>query len=148
MTALDPIKRILVVDDDVELAKTITTHLKWEGYHVIHAGDGQEAQEMISEAQKNKAPFEVVITDYLMPHTDGLELVDWIKKNHAEIHIIVMSGFLNISTMQENLRPGMDYYKVKPITPFDIERLLGRIELKRESPEPKKTPGEIGSPTL
>ncbi len=147
MTDHEPIRKILVVDDDIELAKTITTHLKWEGYQAIHASDGQEAKEMITEAKKNAAPFELVITDYLMPHIDGLELVDWIQKNNGGTYIIVMSGLLNIQTLQENLRPEMDTYKIKPITPLDIERLLGSIETKRQSGG-HRAPREIGNTTL
>ncbi|MBU0681594.1 MAG: response regulator [Proteobacteria bacterium] len=136
MTFQEPIKRILVVDDDIELAKTITTHLRWEGYQVIHAGDGLEAKKMITAARTNGHSFDVVITDYLMPHSDGLELVDWIKQNHAEIFIIVMSGYLDHDTMRDNLRPEKDAYKIKPITPFDIETLLDRIKRNRKSAQP------------
>jgi DNA-binding NtrC family response regulator len=133
MTLHEPIKRILVVDDDTELAKTITTHLRWEGYQVIHAGDGLEAKKMITAARTSGRSFDVVITDYLMPHSDGLELVTWIKQNHAEIFIIVMSGYLDHDTLRDIMRPEKDAYKIKPITPFDIEKLLGRIEIKRQS---------------
>ncbi len=135
MPTQNPIQKILVADDDLELAKTISTHLKWEGYHVIHAFDGFQAQLMISAARKNSMPIDVVITDYLMPHTDGLELVDWIQENHREISIIIISGFLNKEGLQQKLRPEKDFYHVKPITPSDLEKLLVRIALKRQTPE-------------
>lgn len=131
MEVHEPINRILVVDDDIELAKTITTHLRWEGYQVIHAGDGLEAKKMIMAARTSGHSFDVVITDYLMPHSDGLELVTWIKENHGEIFIIVMSGYLDHDTLREHLRPGKDAYKKKPITPFDVETLLDRIKRNR-----------------
>lgn len=79
--------KILVVDDDEMVRKTVTAFLQQAGHSVITADDGREAIGRVSDCA-----LDLVITDILMPERDGLELIAWLRRRGATIRILAMSG--------------------------------------------------------
>lgn len=78
---------LLVVDDDANIRQIMRLLLEAAGYRVLCADDGKEAMKLLA-AQ----PFDLVLTDMLMPGSDGLELLSAIKKSRSTTRVLVMSG--------------------------------------------------------
>lgn len=110
-------KKILVVDDEFELASSVESILEDEGFKVMSASDGLEAFELIL----NEA-FDLVISDVMMPRCDGYQLLEKIRqeKRVDGMPVILMSA--------AQLKPT----KFKPDNflkkPFDIDTLIGAVE--------------------
>ena len=79
--------RILVIDDDEQIRTMLYIFLQKEGYEVECAADGKIAIELF-----NHAPFNLVITDIVMPEKEGLETIMDLKHIHPDVNIIAISG--------------------------------------------------------
>ena len=129
---------ILVADDNVDFARTLTTCIeKEEGMEVIGiAQDGLEAVEMI-----NNTKPDVAILDVIMPHLDGLGVLERIKSSSLDKKplCIVLSAVGQDKITTRAIELGAQYYIVKP---FDIDLLIRRIkELKFYKPMNFKSVG-------
>jgi CheY-like chemotaxis protein len=82
-----PPSRILVVDDEENVRDVTRLLLEMSGHTVVCVEDGHGALREISAH-----PYDVVITDMLMPEMDGVELVNELKRRHSPLRIIAMSG--------------------------------------------------------
>ena len=80
-------KRILLVEDDNALRPLLVKLLRKNGYKVLEAADGYEA-----EAILNKETVDIVISDLLMPGKDGIELLMSIREKYPNLPLIAMSG--------------------------------------------------------
>lgn len=115
-------KTILVVDDELEVAQAVEAILEDEGYEILSAGDGLEAQKKIQE----KRP-DLVISDIMMPRCSGNQLLKAIKedKKLRSIPVILMSAARNSEGPQEP-----DGFLKKP---FDLDELLSLVEKTMKS---------------
>jgi len=131
--------KILIVDDEAQIARVLKTTLSARGYAVRTASDGDDALLMM----KSWTP-DLVITDLRMPNLDGVELCRIVRKNSA-IPIIVLSVRNEERNKIEALDAGADDYVTKP---FSRDELLARVRaaLRRASlqHEPEKELIEIG----
>ena len=92
--------------------------LDQHGHHVSLAGDGKAALAEISQRR-----FDLVVTDILMPGTDGLELIAALRKQHPQMRILAISGGGRSGTMGylETARAlGADAVQSKPFTPAEL----------------------------
>ena len=80
-------KRILVVDDEVQIRTVLTHMLEQEGYAVQVAENGEEGLDLIG-----KIAFDLVITDMVMPVKDGLEFIMELVRDYPDLKIIAISG--------------------------------------------------------
>lgn len=119
-----PIKRILVVDDEADFVHTINRHLKREGFIVDSVEDGNKARRKIDDSGQSENRYDLVITDVIMPNMGAFELLPWIKKNHPEISVIIVSGFGDNDSLKEIMREDLDRYVKKPLTP---KKMIGVI---------------------
>lgn len=119
------IRRILIVDDEEESVKTIARHLRREGYKPASAGDGKLARNKIIEAIEQKAPYDLIITDLIMPNMGAVKLLRWLNETCPEVSVIIVSGFGDFDLIQTLIRPEKDGYAQKPLTPG---RMMGVIE--------------------
>lgn len=127
---------ILIADDNQDFSRTLSTYLEsQEDMEVIGmAKDGTEAVEMI----KNAIP-DVVLLDVIMPHLDGLGVLENINEitNEKRPMCIMLSAVGQDKITQQAINLGAEYYVVKP---FDIELLIKRIrELKFYKPSSKNS---------
>jgi len=108
---------ILVIEDDEIMLKAIKNILNKEGFNVITAKDGKEAFEMI-----DNATYDIVITDLMLPHTSGLEVVSKLRNHEAtkNVGIIVVSSVGNEDTITEAFQLGADDYLKKPIMATEL----------------------------
>jgi DNA-binding NtrC family response regulator len=128
---VEAIKRILVVDDEEEFVNTVKRHLKRERFTLHSAKDGEDACQKIDATTCDGSPYDLVITDVIMPKISGIELMQWIKHNHSHISVLVVSGFGGKHLVMESIRPELDDYCQKPLTPGEMMELIGNIDKKR-----------------
>jgi diguanylate cyclase (GGDEF)-like protein len=113
---------LLVVDDDVDIARFIEVNLRLQGYEVLLASDGEEALALIEERQPALA-----IIDWMMPKIDGLELTKRVRANPmtAAMPIILLTARAMTVDKVLGLTAGSDDYLVKP---FDTLELVARVK--------------------
>lgn len=78
---------ILVIDDDEQIRRTMKWVLQKEGHHVVETPDGLQGLTLCRHL-----PVDLIITDILMPHKDGLDVVVEIRAEFPDVKIIAMSG--------------------------------------------------------
>lgn len=118
----DFMNKILIVEDDKDLNKTICSYLIQNGYDAIGCFNGDEAYEMMY-----LYTFDLILSDIMMPGTDGFELAETIRSLNQEIPILFMSARDDILSKQRGYRIGIDDYVVKPIHLDELVLKIGAI---------------------
>ena len=109
-------RRILLVDDEANVRTVFSDILKKESYLVKEAKDGPEAIKAIDEET-----FDLALVDLRMPHMDGIEVLENIKKRKPEIPVIVYTGYGSITSAVEAMRKGAFDYLNKPFSPQQLK---------------------------
>ena len=115
-------KRILIVDDEVQLVEMVKMRLEAAGYEVISAYDGQEG---FDRAKKDKP--DLIILDLMLPKMDGYKVCGLLKNDarYSKIPIIMFTA----RVQEEDLRLGKDLGAEEYVTkPFDPKILLSKIK--------------------
>ncbi len=130
--------RVLVVDDDIEMATTLADGLCDHGYRAQAVGSGTLAAE---ELKANRA--DALVTDLRMPKTDGLDLLALSRNLAPERPVIVMTAFSAVDTAVESIRQGAYHYLTKPFKIDELvlflRRALDESQIRREAAALKKT---------
>jgi DNA-binding NtrC family response regulator len=120
--------KILVVDDELVICKSVQRILSPEGYEVETALSGQEALEKLGQES-----FDLVITDLKMPGMDGMELLAKIRERDPEMIIIMITGYSTVQTAVQAMKMGALDYIPKPFTPEElivvVEKALDKKKL-------------------
>ncbi len=82
---------ILLVDDEPQVVTLVREMLLREGYHVLGAGDGEEALQIAAQPEHH---IDLLLTDIVMPQMNGRELADRLKSERAGLRVLYMSGFM------------------------------------------------------
>jgi len=124
--------RVLVVDDDPIILKSLSEMLRLEGHEVGEAKGAMEALEQLKEI-----PFDIVLSDVSMPEVDGLKLLREIKARTPQVVVILMTGFGTIEGAVDAMKHGAFHYVTKPIVDDEvrlvIERALETQSLRTEN---------------
>lgn len=120
--------RILLIEDDQELARSLTGFLCSRGYLVEHRADGQDG---LAAAQRG--PYGAVIVDRMLPSLDGLSLVRSLRQQAASPPVIFLTTLDGVDDRVQGLEAGGDDYLVKP---FAFEELLARIRALTRRAQP------------
>ncbi len=132
--------RVLVVDDEPQIRRSLQVNLEGKGYQVLTAEDGEQAVQVMAHQ-----PPDVIVMDLLLPGIDGIELTRRIRKDSA-VPIIFLSAIGEEPKKIDALEAGADDYVTKP---FSVDELLARIKsvLRRvagsHQSEPILTCGEL-----
>ena len=102
--------RILVVDDELTIRKSIQKRLEKEGYEVTSADNAKDALQLFQENS-----FDTVISDIRMEEMDGLELLKRLQDQRRDIPVIMVTGAPSLDTAQESIKAGAYDYITKPI---------------------------------
>ena len=113
--------KILVVEDDRELNETVCSYLNQNGYETERCLGANEAY----DAMYGVTLFDLIISDIMMPGTDGFEFAKTVRELNQEIPILFMTARDDFASKQRGFKMGIDDYMVKPI---DLDELLLRIE--------------------
>lgn len=111
--------KILIIDDEKSIRRTLREILEYEKYQVDEATEGLEG---ISLIQKEK--YDVVLCDIKMPKMDGIDVLEKITESNADIPVVMISGHGTIETAVEAVKKGAFDFIAKPL---DLNRLLVTI---------------------
>ena len=121
MTA-DPVKRrILVVDDEITVGKSISQALASDDYEVETALSGAEALQ--KEGQKK---YDVIIADLMMPGLSGLDLLASLRRLGSAAKVIVVTGYPTMKTTVQSMQVGAFEYLPKPFLPAELRSAVAR----------------------
>ncbi len=116
--------RVLIVDDEADLRKSLRLILTKAGYDAVEAEDGEKAIEAIRSGD-NPLMVDTVICDLVMPKVNGMEAIAFFRSQFPGVPILVLTGHPNIDNASDLYKQGVVDYLVKPIVP---EKLLAAVE--------------------
>jgi two-component system response regulator AtoC len=120
-------KRVLVVDDDRRMRRTLQILIERMGLASVAAADASEAREQLGAAR-----FDLVLTDLKMPETSGIGLLEEIRSEHPKLPVILITAYGTIQTAIEAMRKGASDYVLKPFDNENLERAIRKtLELER-----------------
>ena len=111
--------RLLLVDDDPEVAWAVGRYLTRHGFAVDACGDGTEAIQVMEDRT-----FDTIITDVQLPTLNGLALIEWVHLHRPQMRVIVMTAFGAESVRELALRKGALLYLEKPVDPELVLEVL------------------------
>lgn len=112
-------ERILVIDDDVLMLDVVREMLEQEGYTVTTASSGEEGLRLFAEN-----PTDVLITDIIMPHKDGVSVISEVKSDFPQARIIAISGTPKLETFEAAVGAAVNRVIAKP---FSLDELLDAV---------------------
>ncbi len=131
--------KLLIVEDDFELNKTVRSFLSQNGYEAVGCASVEEAYDRMEEGR-----FDLVISDIMLPQIDGFEFARSLRASDPGLPIIFMTAREDFESKRKGFELGIDDYMVKPIL---LPELLLRIEAllrrARLSAEKKITLGSL-----
>ena len=115
--------QILIIDDDPQILKLITSYLKRDGHDVVTAKDGKVGIRLLTEQ-----PFDVIITDIAMPEQDGLEVLMWLRTQRTRPKVIAISGG-SVFMDQNNILQACKAFSADKVLPkpVDFETLTSAV---------------------
>ena len=119
--------RLLLIEDDDRLADFVRRGLEEAGYAVDRACDGPEglALALPGASRPDVARYDAVVTDLMLPHLDGLALIECLRARGSRIPVLILSARRDVGDRVAGLRAGGDDYLTKP---FAFAELLARLE--------------------
>src|SRR3954454_23638470 len=121
-------KRVLVVEDDAAIRQGIVDALRFAGYEVLQAANGNDGMK-----QALQASIDLLMLDLILPGPSGFEILQATRQTRATLPIIILTARGEEGDRVHGLRLGADDYVVKP---FSVRELLARVEaVLRRAPE-------------
>jgi two-component system OmpR family response regulator len=112
--------RILIIEDDQQIASFVTKGLRQVGFAVDHVSDGEEGLQM---AELN--PYDVMVIDIMLPGLDGFSVIESLRSKGNTIPILVLSARGSLDDKLKGFRSGSDDYLTKP---FSFSELQARLQ--------------------
>ncbi|KXL52653.1 response regulator ArlR [Anaerotignum neopropionicum] len=113
-------KKVILVEDEVKLARFVELELKYEGYEVTVCHDGRDGMTLISQGD-----FDMILLDLMLPGLTGIEICRRVRKT-SNVPIIMLTAKDEVIDKVAGLDSGADDYLTKP---FAIEELLARMRV-------------------
>jgi len=112
--------RLLLVEDDVKIARFVSSGLKEAGFAVDYMNNGEDGLHMALNE-----PYDVAVIDLMLPKTDGLTLIEEMRKNKINMPVLILSAKRTVDDRVKGLQTGGDDYLTKP---FAFSELLARLQ--------------------
>lgn len=130
--------RLLVVEDDVKIASFVVQGLKQTGFAVDHAETGEDGLHLVLNE-----PYDAAIIDVMLPHLDGLTLIEKMRQQGVNTPVIILSARRSVDDRVKGLQSGSDDYLTKP---FAFSELVARVQalIRRSSGSVEPTTLTIG----
>ena len=113
-------KTLLLVDDEVEILRSLGEILCRFGYQVITRSDANSAMSVIREG----VMIDLVITDYRMPGMDGLEFTNLLKQFRPSVPVVMLTAYGGVETYLKSHSLGVFEFVSKPIKARDLDRIV------------------------
>lgn len=114
--------KVLVIEDDEMILRTLEFRLGKDGYDIYVARDGNEAMDKLKNDK-----FNLIITDLMMPYISGLEILSYVKSNLPKIPVVILSGADEENTIMEAFNIGADDFIAKPFSPGELSLRVKRL---------------------
>jgi DNA-binding NtrC family response regulator len=125
-------ERIVVVDDELDLAVSCQRMLTAKGYETRVASSGEEAMQLVRDEEPH-----LVVTDLKMPGMSGMDLLQQLKENLPDVQVVMMTAFSTVEDAVEAMRLGAHDFLPKPFTPEHlgvvVEKALVERVLRQEN---------------
>ena len=131
--------RILVVEDDPEIARVIVAKLREHDHDVLHLHNGRDAL-----ARTREERFDAITLDRMLPGMDGLELVGRLRAAQIMTPVLMISALAEVDDRIAGLRAGGDDYLVKPFSPDEMA-IRVEVLLRRQQEYPEDSMLHIGA---
>ena len=128
-----PVERILIADDETELAFSIEVALNMAGFITTVCHDGREAMEKITDSWLIGLPYSLIITDIQMPGMTGRELLTELRRRGINTPVMVITGYGEKEMMIELMRNGCGDFLEKPVEMNSLLMNIRRMLEKRRS---------------
>ncbi|MBD8084508.1 response regulator transcription factor [Chryseobacterium caseinilyticum] len=112
--------KILIIEDNLRVSSLMKRGLESQGYEIYISEDAEDALVIVETIT-----FDLIITDIMLPHMNGIELSKLVKQKHPELPIIMLTALGTIDEKIEGFDAGADDYMVKP---FEIRELYARVK--------------------
>lgn len=119
---MNRVYKVLIVDDEAAIRAGIRSCIDWEQTGFAVAAEASSAQDALQIVEETE--IDLVITDIVMPNTDGLDFTKVLKERHPQLPCILVSGFDSFEYAQRALELRVLGYLLKPIVPCKLEALL------------------------
>ncbi|SDF50439.1 DNA-binding response regulator, OmpR family, contains REC and winged-helix (wHTH) domain [Duganella sp. OV458] len=140
MAHMNPVDRILLVEDDPRLAEMLTEYLGQSGFRVTHAPTGREAMTHIAAAE-----IDAVILDLMLPDMDGLDVCRQLRAT-SDVPVLMLTARGDAIDRIVGLEIGADDYLPKPFEPRELLARLRAILRRRVEPRPLDVARNAGTP--
>lgn len=119
--------KVLVIDDEEVVRRSVTRALDGERWQVEQAANGANGLRAL-----DRQPYDVVLLDLRMPGMDGVEVLGHIKQRWPETEVIVITGYPAIDTAKQAMQLGAYDYLAKPVGPDEVmDAANGAVQHKR-----------------
>ncbi len=125
--ALSRVATVLLVDDDDAVRDVMTRFLRRADFHVLEASDGLKAMEILRTAPGS---IDLLVTDVMMPYMKGTELAEWVAQLRPETRVLLVSGYMDSSKIQDWVEADPDIFLAKP---FEPDELVARVRQRLEA---------------
>ncbi|MCU0276120.1 MAG: response regulator [Acidobacteria bacterium] len=137
-------KKILLIDDETSLQRSLAIGLMQKGYETEACENGISGLKALETFRKNRTPLHYVVVDVRLPDIDGIKLLKVIKFNYPELPVVVITGYGNNATEADARSEKADAYLEKPFTAEELAEIFAGLPSKdalpavaeNESPEP------------
>ena len=139
-------RKIMIVDDELSVRKSLEEWFREDGFRVETAEDGETALRKMPSG-----PYDIIVVDLKMPGMDGMTLQKRIREIDREAAIIILTAYASVETAVEALKAGAFDYITKPVDPDDlshvVQNALRQKELTEENLRLKEKVSELSGPT-
>ncbi|MBZ5621278.1 MAG: sigma-54 dependent transcriptional regulator [Acidobacteriia bacterium] len=131
-------KRILVVEDEEKLRRVIELQLVSAGFDVDKAANAEDGLKVVDRA-------DLVLTDLKLPNMDGLQLLGLIRRQNAQVPVVMMTAFGSIETAVESMKAGATDFLLKPFSLDHLMQVISKaLEVRALRDENRKLKEELG----
>ena len=123
--------RILIVDDEEDIRKTVNLTLTKAGYDVVEAVDGEAGIQAIKSGD-NPLMVDTIICDMQMPKVNGMEAVAFFRQQFPTVPVIVLTGHPDIKDASPLFKEGIVEYLTKPIKPEQLTKAVEKAAQQHE----------------
>lgn len=124
-------KRILIIDDDVDICFLLSKYFESSGFEAAYAFRGSLGIKLLKES-----PYDVVLCDFRLPDADGFEMLKQIKKESPASSVIIVTGYSDVRAAVNVIKRGAFDYVTKPVIPEEIlDKVNAACEASAEKAE-------------